>query len=84
MRALQARGTLVVGLSRRQSAADEHEECDVTDRAAVDAVEMTLDAAGNRKPSRENRAKKIDALVATLLGLDRYLRRDPTPAARPA
>jgi NAD(P)-dependent dehydrogenase (short-subunit alcohol dehydrogenase family) len=38
VRALQARGTLVVGLSRRPSAADEHEECDVADRAAVDAV----------------------------------------------
>ena len=38
MRALQARGTRVVGLSRRPSAADEHEECDVSDRAAVDAV----------------------------------------------
>jgi hypothetical protein len=38
VRALQARGTLVVGLSRRPSAADEHEECDVTDRDAVEAV----------------------------------------------
>jgi NAD(P)-dependent dehydrogenase (short-subunit alcohol dehydrogenase family) len=38
VRALQARGTLVVGLSRRASAADEHEECDVADRAAVEAV----------------------------------------------
>jgi len=38
VRALQARGTRVVGLSRRPSAADEHEECDVSDRAAVDAV----------------------------------------------
>ncbi len=38
MRALQARGTFVVGLSRRASAADEHEECDVADRAAVEAV----------------------------------------------
>ena len=38
MRALQARGTHVVGLSRRPSEADEHEECDVSDRAAVDAV----------------------------------------------
>jgi NAD(P)-dependent dehydrogenase (short-subunit alcohol dehydrogenase family) len=28
----------VVGLSRRPSEADEHEECDVTDRAAVEAV----------------------------------------------
>ena len=38
MRALQARGALVVGLSRRPSAADEHEECDVSDRAVVEAV----------------------------------------------
>ena len=38
MRALQARGTHVVGLSRRASDADEHEECDVADRAAVEAV----------------------------------------------
>jgi NAD(P)-dependent dehydrogenase (short-subunit alcohol dehydrogenase family) len=38
VRALQARGTHVVGLSRRPSAADEHEECDVADRAAVEAV----------------------------------------------
>jgi uncharacterized protein len=29
---------LVVGLSRRPSGADEHEECDVTDRAAVGAA----------------------------------------------
>jgi len=38
VRALQARGTLVVGLSRRPSDADEHEECDVSDRAAVEAT----------------------------------------------
>jgi uncharacterized protein len=38
VRALQARGTLVVGLSRRSSQADEHEECDVSDRAAVEAT----------------------------------------------
>jgi NAD(P)-dependent dehydrogenase (short-subunit alcohol dehydrogenase family) len=38
VRALQARGTLVVGLSRRPSEADEHEECDVADRAAVEAT----------------------------------------------
>lgn len=38
MRALQARGTLVVGLSRGESAADEHEPCDVADREAVEAV----------------------------------------------
>jgi NAD(P)-dependent dehydrogenase (short-subunit alcohol dehydrogenase family) len=38
VRALRARGTLVVGLSRRPSEADEHEECDVSDRDAVEAV----------------------------------------------
>jgi NAD(P)-dependent dehydrogenase (short-subunit alcohol dehydrogenase family) len=38
VRALQARGTVVVGLSRRPSAADEHEECDVAEREAVAAV----------------------------------------------
>jgi NAD(P)-dependent dehydrogenase (short-subunit alcohol dehydrogenase family) len=38
VRALQARGTLVIGLSRRASDADEHEECDVSDRSAVDAT----------------------------------------------
>jgi hypothetical protein len=38
VRALQARGTHVVGLSRSSSSADEHEECDVADREAVNAV----------------------------------------------
>jgi len=38
VRQLQARGTLVVGLSRRPSAADEHEECDVSDRESVRAA----------------------------------------------
>ena len=38
VRALQARGTLVVGLSRRPSAADQHEECDVGDRTSVEAA----------------------------------------------
>jgi NAD(P)-dependent dehydrogenase (short-subunit alcohol dehydrogenase family) len=38
VRALQARGAHVVGLSRRPSGADEHEECDVADRAAVEEV----------------------------------------------
>jgi uncharacterized protein len=38
VRTLQARGRHVVGISRRPSAADEHEECDVADRAAVEAV----------------------------------------------
>jgi NAD(P)-dependent dehydrogenase (short-subunit alcohol dehydrogenase family) len=38
VRQLRARGTLVVGLSRSPSAADEHEECDVADREAVGAA----------------------------------------------
>jgi NAD(P)-dependent dehydrogenase (short-subunit alcohol dehydrogenase family) len=38
VRALKARGTLVVGLSRRPSEADEHEGCDVADRASVEAA----------------------------------------------
>jgi NAD(P)-dependent dehydrogenase (short-subunit alcohol dehydrogenase family) len=38
VRALQRRGTLVVGLSRSRSEADEHEECDVADRDAVTAA----------------------------------------------
>jgi NAD(P)-dependent dehydrogenase (short-subunit alcohol dehydrogenase family) len=38
VRALQARGTHVVGLSRSTSSADEHEACDVGDREAVNAV----------------------------------------------
>ena len=53
MRALQARGTLVVGLSRSPSSADEHEECDVADRAAVEAAAARVRA---RHPS-------IDLLV---------------------
>lgn len=48
-------------------------------RSAVDAVEMELDSAGNRKPSRADRSKKIDALVACLIALDRKLRA-PAPA----
>jgi uncharacterized protein len=38
VRALQARGTYVIGLSRRPSSADEHEEVDVADRAAVESA----------------------------------------------
>jgi NAD(P)-dependent dehydrogenase (short-subunit alcohol dehydrogenase family) len=38
VRALQARGWHVIGLSRRQSDADEHVSCDVADRAAVAAA----------------------------------------------
>jgi NAD(P)-dependent dehydrogenase (short-subunit alcohol dehydrogenase family) len=38
VRRLQADRWHVVGLSRRRSQADEHEDCDVADREAVDAV----------------------------------------------
>jgi NAD(P)-dependent dehydrogenase (short-subunit alcohol dehydrogenase family) len=38
VRQLRATGWLVVGISRRPSEADETEECDVSDRPAVDAV----------------------------------------------
>jgi len=38
IRTLRARGWHTVGLSRRPSEADEHEECDVADRAAVEAA----------------------------------------------
>lgn len=38
VRRLQKDGWQVVGLSRRPSQADEHEECDVSDRDAVNAV----------------------------------------------
>jgi NAD(P)-dependent dehydrogenase (short-subunit alcohol dehydrogenase family) len=38
VRALRGRGAFVVGLSRRPSEADEHEECDVGDREAIAAV----------------------------------------------
>jgi phage terminase large subunit-like protein len=44
-------------------------------RWAVDTVTMKRDAAGNRKPSREQRDTKIDALIATLLALDRWARK---------
>jgi NAD(P)-dependent dehydrogenase (short-subunit alcohol dehydrogenase family) len=38
VRTLRARGWRTVGLSRRASEADEHEECDVSDRVAVEAL----------------------------------------------
>jgi NAD(P)-dependent dehydrogenase (short-subunit alcohol dehydrogenase family) len=38
VRSLRAQGWLVVGVSRRPSEADEHEECDVADRTAVEAL----------------------------------------------
>jgi phage terminase large subunit-like protein len=51
-------------------------------RNAIDAVEMEVDAAGNRKPSRRDRSKKIDAAIAVLLALDRQLRQ-PAPVRDP-
>jgi NAD(P)-dependent dehydrogenase (short-subunit alcohol dehydrogenase family) len=48
VRALRARGVHVVGLSRSPSAADEHEACDVADRAAVEAAAgRVLERHGN-------------------------------------
>src|SRR5262249_57887927 len=38
VRTLRARGWLTVGLARRASGADEHESCDVSDRAATEAA----------------------------------------------
>lgn len=42
VRRLQADGWHTVGLSRRPSEADEHEECDVADRASVDAAAVRV------------------------------------------
>jgi NAD(P)-dependent dehydrogenase (short-subunit alcohol dehydrogenase family) len=69
VRALRARGTLVVGLSRRASEADEHEECDVADRAAVEAVAVRV----------LERHPRIDLLVnnAGVRARGNYLDSDP-------
>ena len=67
---LKTRGFLVVGLSRRPAPnADEHEECDVSDRAAVDAAAAAVLA---RHPS-------IDLLVnnAGMPGRVGFLRAEP-------
>jgi NAD(P)-dependent dehydrogenase (short-subunit alcohol dehydrogenase family) len=69
VRQLQARGTRVVGLSRRPSAADEHETCDVADR---DAVRTAADRVLARHP-------QIDLLVnnAGLAARGSFLDADP-------
>jgi NAD(P)-dependent dehydrogenase (short-subunit alcohol dehydrogenase family) len=69
VRALQARGTLVIGLSRRPSTADEHEECDVSDRASVEATAARVLA----------RHPRIDLLVnnAGIGARDNYLGAGP-------
>ncbi len=48
-------------------------------RWAVDCCELKLDAIGNRKPVRDSKNTKIDALIATLLALDRWARRLSAP-----
>ena len=48
MRRLRGRGPLVVGLSRRPSDADEHEEVDVADREAVSVVAARVLARHSR------------------------------------
>jgi NAD(P)-dependent dehydrogenase (short-subunit alcohol dehydrogenase family) len=69
VRALQRRGALVVGLSRRTSEADEHEGVDVADREAVYAVAARV----------LERHPRIDLLVnnAGLGARDDYLDADP-------
>lgn len=71
---------LVTELEKRLLAKTLHHGGHPILRNAIDAVEMEVDAAGNRKPSRANRSKKIDALIAVLLALDRQLREPAKPA----
>src|SRR5262245_65202635 len=69
-RALRARGWRVVGLSRRDAPeADEHESCDVADRAAVEAVAASV----------LERHARIDLLanVAGMAGRRRFLDAEP-------
>ena len=69
MRVLHERGWHTVGLSRRPSEADEHEECDVSERAAVDEVAARVLA----------RHPRIDLLVnnAGIAARSRFLDGDP-------
>jgi phage terminase large subunit-like protein len=41
----------------------------------VNNMEVRTDPAGNRKPTRENQAAKIDLAVALLMAIDRYARK---------
>jgi NAD(P)-dependent dehydrogenase (short-subunit alcohol dehydrogenase family) len=68
VKALQRRGTRVVGISRTPSAADEHETCDVADR---EAVQVTAARILERHP-------RIDLLVnnAGVAGRTNYLEGD--------
>jgi phage terminase large subunit-like protein len=45
----------------------------------VNNMEVRTDAAGNRKPTRENQAAKIDLAVALLMAIDRYARKITEP-----
>jgi NAD(P)-dependent dehydrogenase (short-subunit alcohol dehydrogenase family) len=74
VRALQRRGTRVVGLSRSPSAADEHEACDVSDR---DDVERAAARVLERHP-------RIDLLVnnAGVAGRGSYLSATPETIER--
>lgn len=66
---MQARGTHVIGISRRPSAADEHVEADVADREAVEAAAASV----------LERHPRIDLLVnnAGVGARDNYLGADP-------
>src|SRR5579862_7141817 len=69
VRHLRARGWHTVGLSRRPSEADEHEDCDVSDRTAVEAAAVRVKA----------RHARIDLLVnnAGIRGGRGFLEIDP-------
>jgi NAD(P)-dependent dehydrogenase (short-subunit alcohol dehydrogenase family) len=74
VRRLQSRGWHTVGLSRRPSEADEHEQCDVSDRTAVSAAAAAVTA----------RHPRIDLLVnnAGIRGGRGFLEIDPERLAQ--
>jgi len=47
IRTLKARGWHTIGLSRSASEADEHEECDVADRAAVESAAQRMSSTSS-------------------------------------
>jgi NAD(P)-dependent dehydrogenase (short-subunit alcohol dehydrogenase family) len=69
VRQLRARGWRTVGLSRRPSEADDHEECDVSDRASVDAAAERVLARHPRIDLLVNNAG-IPALARGFLDVD--------------
>lgn len=76
-----SQGPLVAELERLVLAGKLHHGGHPILRWAVDGVEMKVDPAGNRKPARDTRDRKIDALVAVLLALDRWCRQQKAAAA---